>query len=218
MTNLNALGAAEQATLAALLQKISVVPEGKPEKKPHKRRTQIKYFTEPEVNALFRAIDSTRDHAIFRIAYHRGLRASEVGALDFADWDARDERLNVKRKKGSKSGEYHVTLPEVRALRAWVKERGTEPGPLFPSRQGKGISQQMLDILIKRYGRKAGLPAEKCHMHSLKHSIATHLINRGMGIDDVQDHIGHRNIENTKIYTDFGDKRRFERDKRLRDW
>jgi integrase len=191
----------------------------KPEPKPRKRRTQVKYFTEQEIEALFRVIESPRDKAMFMVAYKRGLRASEVGMLQVTDWDSKSERLNVTRLKGSRGGMYRVSAAELRALRAWFKIRGMEPGPIFQSRERKPISQQRLDQLIKFYGAKANLPREKCHFHSLKHSIATHMINRGdLDISDVQDHLGHVNPASTAVYASFGDKRREIRDKRLRDW
>lgn len=187
-------------------------------KKVRKRKQQVKYFTEEEIEALFKVIESPRDRAIFRLAYHRGLRASELGKIQVSHWDAKAERLYVTRLKGSRSGEYHLTSYEVRAVRAWMIIRGNDPGLMFPSRQKTPISQQRLDALIKEYGMKAGLPKEKCHMHSLKHSCGTHLLNLGLDLCEVQDHLGHVNPASTSVYASFGDKRREARDKRLRHW
>lgn len=212
------LGEADRAQLAALLQKLQPSAADPVEKRPRRKRSDIKYLTEDEIERFFRAVDAPRDRALFRLAYHRGLRAREIGRLQLADWLQRDDRLTVRRLKGSAGGEYHLTKSEVTALRAWLRVRGAEPGPLFVSRVGKGISQQMLDLLMKRYGAAAGLPREKCHMHSLKHSCGTHLLNRGESIEDVKDHLGHRNIQNTLVYAQYTNKRRHERDRRLRDW
>jgi integrase len=215
----SALGAAEQAQLAQLLRKLQPAAAESAPKRVKKPRTELKYFTEVEIEQFFRAAAvSARDTAIFRLIYHRGLRAREVGRLQLADWIQRDDRLIFRRLKKSAGGEYHLTSREVRALKAWLRERGNEPGPLFPSRLGRGISQQMLDVLVKRYGAAAGIPREKCHSHAFKHSCGTHLLNRGEAIEDVKDHLGHRNIQNTLVYAQYTNKRRHERDKRLRDW
>lgn len=189
-----------------------------PLRMPKRPSQEVQYLTEEEIERLFAAIRSPRDLAIFRVAYHRGLRASEIGLLQLSDYDQKSDRLTVRRLKGSRGGQYHLTKNEVRALRAWLRVRGSNPGPLFPSRLGKPISQQMLDVLMKRYGEAAGIPREKRHFHVLKHSTATHLLNRGEPIEDVQDHLGHVNIQNTMLYARITNKRRIERDRRLRDW
>lgn len=210
--------------LSALLLKSQAGDDPVAKKKPAKKKrggAEIKYLTEPELEKFFRAIDkagSVRDRAIFRIMYHRGLRAREVGMLQLSDWLVRDDRLIVRRLKGSNGGEYHLVKKEVSALRAWVKVRGTDAGPLFPSRNGSPISQQMLDVLCKKYGAAAGLPVAKCHSHAMKHSCGTHMMNMGFSTEDVQDHLGHRQVANTQIYAKYTNSRRQERDKRLRDW
>ncbi|MDD5199211.1 MAG: tyrosine-type recombinase/integrase [Terrimicrobiaceae bacterium] len=189
-------------------------------KKPRKARRQetVKYLSEDQLEKFFSVIKDPRDLAMFRVIYHRGLRAREVGALQLADWSIARDRMRFRRLKGSNGGEYHLTSREVRCLKAWLRVRGSEPGPLFPSRLGKGISQQMLDVLMKKYGGLAGLPADLCHTHVLKHSCGTHLLNRGESIEDVQDHLGHSNIQNTLVYAKYSVKRRAVKDQRLRNW
>jgi integrase len=220
--DLSGLSQAETDALRALLGKLNPNGEGEAKpaaKKPRRKSSdKILYMTEEEITRLFAVIKSPRDYAMFRVAYHRGLRASELGKLQVSDYRAKEERLQVRRLKGSRSGEFHLTNKEMKALRSWLKIRGDKPGPLFPSRRGKGISQQMLDVLMKRYGDRAGIPAEKRHMHSLKHSCGTHLLARGLNIEDVRDHLGHVNIQNTLIYAQITNVRREERDRRLRDW
>lgn len=183
-----------------------------------KKQDSIKYLSEEQLDRFFKAIASPRDTAMFRMIYHRGLRASEVKLVQLSDWNRERDRLRFSRLKGSNGGEYHLTSREVRALRAWLKVRGLEAGPLFPSRNGSGISQQMLDVLMKRYGKAAGLPLDLCHTHALKHSAATHLLNRGESIEDVQDHLGHANIQSTLVYAKYSSKRRATKDARLREW
>ena len=61
----------------------------------------FRYLENAEVQALFRVIKSTRDKAIFRLAFHRGLRAHEVGLIQYSDFKERDRLLFVQRGKGS---------------------------------------------------------------------------------------------------------------------
>lgn len=218
--NLQTLTPSDAQALIGLLSKVAGSGSPAPPRKARKRPAlaKEKHLTQDELVRFFAAIKSPRDTAIFRLAYHRGLRAGEIGRIQLEDLRLKDDRLEFERLKGSNGGLYHLCASELKALKAWLRVRGHEPGPLFPSRRGKGISQQMLDVLMKKYGALAGIPAEKRHCHVLKHSCATHLLERGESIEDVQDHLGHRNIANTQIYARFTNSRRQARDKRLRDW
>src|SRR3954466_2757734 len=122
-----------------------------------KSTRNIKYLTSEEIARLFSVITGIRDRAIFRVAYHRGLRASEVGLLQMSDYQPARGRLYVHRVKcgqADTSGEYLLTDAEVKALRPWLKERGDDPGSIFISRRRSPISQQMLDVLMKGYCTK----------------------------------------------------------------
>src|ERR1700676_3635577 len=130
-----------------------------------------------EVAQFFKVIVSVRDRAIFRIMYHAGLRASELGKLELRDYAPRTDRLMVTRLKGSNSGEHHLNREESRALKAWLKVRGSAPGAIFASKMGSPISRQMLDVLMKEYGAKAGWPVKMRHCHTFKHACCTHLLS-----------------------------------------
>ena len=163
----------------------------------------IKFLTLDELGRLFAATRaSTRDRALFLIAYRHGLRASEVGLLRVEDLDFRTLRLMVYRLKGSHSGAHPLQPDEVKAIRAWQRERPQPPSPvLFPSNRGDPIARRTLDWLMKKYGSLADLPVAKRHFHCLKHSIATHLLEAGADLRFVQDWLGHSNIQNTVVYT-----------------
>jgi integrase len=164
------------------------------------RTETIKFLTLDETKRLFKWITDKRDKAIFLIAYRHGLRASEVGLLRVDDLDLKRLRIMLHRLKGSLSGQHPLQADEARALKAWLKSRDIDSPILFPSRRGLPISRQMLDVLIKEYGRQAKIPNEKCHFHALKHSIATHLLDAGADLRFLQDWLGHANIQNTVIY------------------
>lgn len=195
----------------------------KPKKAKKYKGTQLDesmYLQPEEIDALFRVIKGKRDRAIFRLVYHRGLRAHEVGLLQASDFKDRDTLLYVRRGKGSISRDHKLLEEEARALRAYLRdERGTAPGPMFPSRQGrKGIGRVRLDQLMKEYCAAAGIRKEKAHMHALKHSCGTHLAERGETAEVIQDWLGHRDPASTAIYMHFSRKRREEAVERNRDW
>ena len=92
-----------------------------------------KYLTEDELKRLLHVVKgrkSPRDEAIFLVTYWRGLRASEVGRIPFSAWNQSKRRLFVTRLKGSLSGEFPLSKAEQSALNAWLKIRGSAPGPL----------------------------------------------------------------------------------------
>ena len=86
-------------------------------------------------------------------------------------------------------------------LRAWVRKRGHQEGPLFPSRQRGPISRFRIFALMRRYSAAAGIPPEKRHPHALKHSTAVHLLaDKREGLMDVQRHLGHADVKSTMVY------------------
>lgn len=187
------------------------------------RRTLPKYLTSKEKDALFRVIENPRDRAIFRVAYHHGLRASEIGMVQLKDWRRGTsldmDGLFLRRLKGSIGGETILVNAAATALRAWLRIRGSAPGPIFTSRNHRPISRRRLDELMKRYCRLAGIPAEKAHFHALKHTCGTLLLSeQHESIVDVQKHLGHADIRNTMIYAQLTDEANRDRAERLRDW
>src|ERR1039457_3105003 len=86
--------------------------EETPKRKRRKKRQPI-YLQTEEVERFFRVIDSPRDRALFRLMYHAGLRASELGILQLRDYNPRTERIFVHRLKGSNSGEHQIGRAHV---------------------------------------------------------------------------------------------------------
>jgi site-specific recombinase XerD len=178
--------------------------------KAHTRWTasSINFLTQDEMRLLLSAIDSKRDYAITLLACRHGLRASEVGMLHVADLDLKQYRLRIHRLKNSLVGIHPLQPDEVKALKAYLKERASRAPSLFLSRNDTPISRRRLDELIKRYGERADIPEGKWHFHALKHSIATHLLDAGADLRFVQDWIGHASIGNTVIYVQLPSWRR----------
>jgi site-specific recombinase XerD len=188
------------------LKELSGTPDAEPHQTKHRRKRadrKISYLTEPELKALFVAIEagkSVRDLAIFEVGYGRGLRASEVGLIQMAHLRLEAKRIFVTRLKGGHSGEYVLSDREVKALRGYLRKRGRDGGSLFRSRQGT-ITRRRLDQLMKRYAADANVPPEKRHFHCLRHSCATSLLSKHrQTIDKVKDILGHEDIRNTMIY------------------
>lgn len=158
------------------------------------------YLTQEELKRLLEKIDSKRDTAIIYTAYRHGLRASEVALLQKSDIDLERMEIRVTRLKDSQSGVYPLDPKTARHLKAYLKTRKDNSPILFRSRNGHGISRTRLFRLFQAYARSADVPEQKRHFHVLKHSIATHLLDGGSDIAFVQHWVGHKNIQNTRIY------------------
>jgi type 1 fimbriae regulatory protein FimB len=176
----------------------------------------LKYLSTEELQRFFSVIKNKRDVALFRVMYHLGLRASEIGILDLGDFRQQEGRLKIKRLKGSSGGEYRLPDLALAALRSYVRyERSKDNGPLFLSRNGRGIHRTQVWRLAQGYGQLAGI---QVHPHMFKHSCGTHLAEMGEDLLDIQDQLGHKSIANTRKYIEVTNKRRDGRGQRLRGW
>lgn len=194
------------------------------ERSSRKPKMALKYLISEEIHALLSACArNPRDHAIFRLAYHHGLRAAEIGKIQFHDYRPSprvgSDYLYIARLKGSIGGDTVLVPAAALAIRKYVQRRGDRPGALFLSQRKTGISRRRLDELMKRYCKTAHISPEKAHFHALKHTCATMLLSvRKESIVDVQHHLGHADIRSTMVYAQLTEQANEERAARLRNW
>jgi integrase/recombinase XerD len=147
-----------------------------------------------------------RDRALLEVLYATGSRASEVAGLKLADLHL-DSGFCKCFGKGSKQRIVPLGVPAVEAIRAYLEGlrprliQGVPDCPaVFVSRGGKPLTREGLWVVVKKYSRRAGLPA-KVSPHTLRHSFATHMLERGADLRTVQELLGHSNIQTTQRYT-----------------
>jgi integrase/recombinase XerD len=147
-----------------------------------------------------------RDRALLETLYATGSRASEVVGLKLADLYL-DSGFCKCLGKGSKQRVVPLGRPAVQALRDYLGDlrpklvRAVPDAPtVFVSRGGKGLTREMLWVLVKKYVRRAGLNS-KVSPHTLRHSFATHLLAGGADLRTVQELLGHASIRTTQHYT-----------------
>ncbi len=173
-----------------------------------------RYMTQAEVRAFFRVIRSPRDHALFTLVYLYGLRVSEVSLLEREDIDLERERIVVRRVKNGVWTERPLFASARESLRVYLATMAaSSTGPLFSGRSGP-LKKRQIQTLFTRYREKVCL-SRRYTCHSLRHSIATHLLDAGMPLEFVQDHLGHRNIKSTTIYARITDRYRAAQFRRL---
>lgn len=166
-----------------------------------------RYLSQTEVRALFAEIEDPRDRVLFGMIYLYGLRVSEVALLACGDVDLMARKVTIRRVKGG----VWTERPLFSSIRDQLERHlSTIPhdalAPLFPGRRG-ALQKRQIQSLFNRHRDAAGLDT-RYTTHGLRHSIATHLLDAGVSLDFVQDHLGHRNIESTTIYARLTDQRR----------
>jgi site-specific recombinase XerD len=157
----------------------------------------ITFLTQDEVRRLFAVIPGKRDHALFQLAYHHGLRASEVSLLQRDDVHEKQGRIFIPRVKGSIAKTYPMQPADLRCLRAYLRTREDDSPYLFISTRGIPLERRSYWDLMQKYGEIAALPKPKRRFHALRHAIAVHLLDAGADVAFVQDRLGHANIQNT---------------------
>ena len=140
-----------------------------------------------------------RDAAILELFYSSGLRISELLALDVKDLDFIGETVKVFGK-GSKERIVPIGGPALNAIQRYRQSAAITSGPLFRSIRGTRITQQAVDLLLKKYLKLSSIPF-KVSPHKLRHSFATHLLDAGADLRSVQSLLGHASLSTTQIYT-----------------
>src|SRR2546428_9829346 len=156
-----------------------------------------RYLTQEQVTRLFKVISSPRDRALFALIYHYGLRVEEATLLALEDVNLKDLHIRVHRLKHGVSTQKHLWRHNAKLLRSYLRVRQDAGHYLFTGRQG-ALKKRQIQTLFTNYAKKAGIKGRS--IHSLRHSIAVHLLEAGQGIEYVGDHLGHKNIQNTRIY------------------
>lgn len=153
-------------------------------------------LTQEEVERMRRVPRNPRTRALFALLYDCGLRNSEARCLPLSH--IREDHVKVI---GKKNRERHVPIvPATKAvLDAWIQKRPQGTEWLFPTAGGNPIWMEALCGMVKRWAKSAGIERH-ITAHTLRHSIATHLIERGMKEFVVQEFMGHKSIETTRVY------------------
>jgi integrase/recombinase XerC len=140
-----------------------------------------------------------RDVAIMELFYSSGLRLSELAALDVADVDLYTESVRVLGK-GRKERVCPVGLPALEAISRYRAAANVHSGPLFISKSRSRMSTRSIWLVLKRYLRHTSIPIS-ISPHKLRHSFATHMLDRGADLRSVQALLGHASLSTTQIYT-----------------
>jgi site-specific recombinase XerD len=166
-----------------------------------------KLLNEKELTRLFNAMANKKHKAMLFTAYSAGLRVSEIVHLKIADIDSVRMQIFVERAKGKKDRYVNLSPVVLDILRSYLKEYKPRPTKyLFESEQTlNAYPTRTVQQIFSNAKHKAGIRKE-VGIHSLRHSFATHLLDKGTDIKYIKDLLGHFNIKTTERYLHISKK------------
>ncbi len=140
-----------------------------------------------------------RDAAILELFYSSGVRIAELAALDVEDFDLHGECIRVFGK-GGKERICPVGTLAAEAIHRYRNAAKVMSGPLFIGKSRKRLTTRAISDVFQKYHVLCDIP-QKASPHKLRHSFATHLLDRGADLRSVQTLLGHASLSTTQIYT-----------------
>ena len=173
----------------------------------HLERAEIEMlFAEAEARAASGGFRETRDLTMLELFYSTGMRLSELAGLNDQDLDLVSDQVKL-RGKGKKERIVPVGSHATAALRRYFRLRdallaalGATVRPVFVNQRGKRLSTRGVQLALKSlFGTLAR--GRDLHVHALRHSFATHLLDAGADLRAVQELLGHASLGTTQVYT-----------------
>jgi len=171
---------------------------------PRVARKLVTFLPADEAVAVIEARPVTgaaraRDLAVIEMLYATGLRVSELAGLDIDDVD-HDARTVRVLGKGNKERIVPYGAPAARALEAYLGRRSRGTGPVFLNPRGGRLTVRSIHTIVRRAARVAGV-TRRVSPHTLRHTFATHLLDRGADLRAIQELLGHSRLSTTQRYT-----------------
>ena len=155
----------------------------------------VKFIESPSLQET----SGRRDRAILETLYGTGIRVSELVGLDVQSLDLIGNILKVAGK-GKKERLVPMGNKAAQALKDYLDHRGKESKAVFLNKSGTRLSDRSIRNIVNKYIHRASL-SHNISPHVLRHTFATHLLNRGADLRSVQELLGHVNLSTTQIYT-----------------
>jgi integrase/recombinase XerD len=168
-------------------------------------------LSQAEIKQLYEHCESLEERIVLHLYYGLGLRRSEGVALNIKEIDVKNNLLYVLKGKGGKSRNMPLTASIQADLKDYLlKERAiVKHNALMLDRTKKRMSGYSALVVVKRLLKRANID-KKIGLHSLRHSIATHLIENGMPLEQVRNYLGHARLETTQKYVHYDASRVFK--------
>ena len=156
-------------------------------------------FSDADIEALRKACDNKRDRAYIEFLYSTGTRVTESLSLNVKDVNFSEGEVIVFGK-GHKERVVYLSDTASKYLQEYLEDRYAQPDePLFTHQVNhQRMTPRGAQVLLKEVGDKAGV--ENVHPHRFRRTMATHLLDRGMPIEQIKEVLGHERLDTTMIY------------------
>jgi integrase/recombinase XerD len=172
--------------------------------RPKLRKKLPHVFTEEEIKLLLLSIENIKHRCILLTIYSAGLRISELVNLKISDIMTSQACIHIKDAKGKKDRYTLLSNQLLLLLRNYYKEYQPDYW-LFEGPTGGRYSKSSIQKIFKRALKKSGI-LKPATVHTLRHSFATHLLERGVNLRYIQTLLGHSSSKTTEIYTHISNK------------
>ena len=168
-------------------------------KRPKKEKVLPVVLSKNEIKKILGQVNNVKHKLLLGLMYASGLRVSEVCRLRVKDLDFDNDILWVRQGKGSKDRQTLMPKNISKILQRYVNKK-TLNDYVFENRQGRRLSERTVQKVFWQALKKSGVK-KQATCHSLRHSFATHLLEKGLDIRYIQELLGHKRLETTQIYT-----------------
>lgn len=159
-------------------------------------------LSKEEIESMILATNNLTHRLIIQVGYSAGLRSSEIINLQWKDIDFNRNTIHIKKGKGKKD---RIVMLSEKVKESLENLKNEKLGYVFITTRCGKYTQRTIQKIIENTAKKAGIK-KKISPHNLRHSFATHLLERGTDIRYIKDLLGHSDISTTLIYTKVSNK------------
>lgn len=169
--------------------------------RPKKQLQLPRFFNQDEIAAILNSVDNVKHKTMLMLAYSSGLRVSEVVSIKTRDIDSSRMCILIQQAKGKKDRIVKLSPVLLVMLREyWNRYKPSPAGLMFEGQyRGKAYSTRSLQLVLAAAKQKAGV-IKPGSIHSLRHSFATHLLDKGTDVTMIMKLLGHNDIKTTLRY------------------
>lgn len=169
-------------------------------KRPKREKALPVVLSKQEIKTLIENLETKKSKLMVSLIYACGLRVSELIGLKLNDFDFEEKVGQIRQAKGKKDRIFNIPESISKKLEKQVEnQRQAKQEYVFSGRNGKMTSRNLQKIVAKA-AKKAGIN-KNVHVHTLRHSFATHLLENGADLRIIQTLLGHSSISTTELYT-----------------